>query len=330
MGVLDAATRATIQNNQSGVAAILSQTAPIGGSYVPTLLEQPINQYIDDISKGVDSSTFPIDLPLDGPHFILKAGTYARQNFTTIGTVNYQKDIKLPVPNNVMDHHMVAYSQEELGAVVGAALGGLNSAAQSFKKTGQIDAGQIGASTADAVAGGALGAGRDALNNALPGKSGSALEALAGLAVNDYLTILFKGPTYKKYSFEWKLAPRNKRESDLVRDLIVYLNNAMAPSFWFGTSIFGYPDIFLCAFSDKIRDYMYEFKPAVLDDFQVNYYGSGTPSFYHTGAPESVTIRMSFLELEFWLKGQFGKRYDSSITNNQGTTSQTTPSIGTR
>jgi len=216
MGVLDAATRATIQNNQSGVAAILSQTAPIGGSYVPTLLEQPINQYIDDISKGVDSSTFPIDLPLDGPHFILKAGTYARQNFTTIGTVNYQKDIKLPVPNNVMDHHMVAYSQEELGAVVGAALGGLNSAAQSFKKTGQIDAGQIGASTADAVAGGALGAGRDALNNALPGKSGSALEALAGLAVNDYLTILFKGPTYKKYSFEWKLAPRNKRESDLV------------------------------------------------------------------------------------------------------------------
>ena len=49
------------------------------------------------------------------------------------------------------------------------------------------------------------------------------------------------------------------------------------------------------------------FKPAVIENFQVNYSPQGQPSFFgSTNAPTAVEIRMTLHEIEFWLQEDFG------------------------
>jgi hypothetical protein len=52
--------------------------------------------------------------------------------------------------------------------------------------------------------------------------------------------------------------------------------------------------------------YLYKFKPCVLENMAVNYTSSGAPAFYSsTGTPDTVELRLSFIEVEFWFNGQY-------------------------
>jgi hypothetical protein len=290
---LSADQLAQIQANQSNAeqptpTATALQTGTT--AYSPLLIEQQINQYIE-ANQQLDQLTFPQDLPENGPFINIQIGTYSRSGLQVTGAIDYNRKIKLPIPNALVDSHQVAYEQKELGATVGAAVQGLT----GFKGQPASPTSQAQSSTLQQVTSG--------ITQGLAGATGfdgvaGAASALTGLAINDYLTILFKGPTYKKFDFEWLLSARNAQESAVIYNIIMTLNNAMAPSLGIGSFIFGYPDIFLCSFSDKVRDSMYEFKPAVLENFQVNWLGSGTPAFYNTGDPESVVIHASFLQVQ--------------------------------
>src|SRR5262249_18981769 len=49
---------------------------------------------------------------------------------------------------------------------------------------------------------------------ALGGGVGNSISALAGVAPNSFLTILFIGPEYKRYQFQWNFSPRSREESE--------------------------------------------------------------------------------------------------------------------
>jgi hypothetical protein len=85
----------------------------------------------------------------------------------------------------------------------------------------------------------------------------------------------------------------------------------MAPGLALSGAIFTFPKIFQISFSPN-PIYMYKFKPAVLEGLTVNYAPGGQPSFYRASGetdgqnpPEGLDIAMQFLELEYWLNGDF-------------------------
>ena len=178
---------------------------------------------------------------------------------------------KLPIPMRLTDSNAVDWSAEKLGFV-----GALSE--------GQVTQGILSA------------AGKAA------GTSGLYAQSLAGIAPNEFLTLLFKGPVYKKFSLSFMLSPNTPEMSKKLHEMILNFKNAQAPADL--GALFAYPSIFFIRFHGS--EYLFEFKPAVLESFTVDYAGAGVPAFYKgTGAPESYNLTMNFQEIEFWMSGDF-------------------------
>lgn len=232
-------------------------------------------------------------------YFQMRYAQYSRSdvdllkvNFNTVGSVY----LPLPVAGMV-DSHEVDYTEQELGLAGSGIQAGKNVASGG----GAIDSllgglGRLGIEGADALTGGA---------------AGNVTNALLGLTPNNFMTILLKGPRYKRHEFTWKLFPRNYSEADTINKIIIEINNKMAVSLAAGQMLYRFPHIFWCAYTPNPK-YLYKMKPAVLESFSANYAPAGPPSFYHgrtngdyENPPESVELRARFVELEFWLEGQF-------------------------
>ena len=199
-------------------------------------------------------------------------------------------DISLPLPTQGMvDNHEVEYEEVELG-IVGAGA----TAAQNIAGGGSFwgGVGQV--------------LGQTALNSTDNSQLGGLAQALLGVAPNKFMTILLKGPKYKRHSFTWRLVPSSKAESDTIRDIILRMNNAMAVGLAFGGLLWDFPYIWYIQYKPD-ASYLYKFKPMVLESLSANYVPSGTPAFYPTpnAVPEAVELRANFLELEYWLRNQF-------------------------
>lgn len=143
---------------------------------------------------------------------------------------------------------------------------------------------------------------------------------IIGLAPNFYQTIMFDRPEYKRHELAFELAPRNYDESVMIRDIIMFINNHMAPD-WQSQNVgilFVFPDIVQVTFKPN-NGFTYKLKPAVVERFHINYAGGEKKAFYHDAAtavrtrgqgvgnnpPESVEIKMLLLEIEYWTAGQF-------------------------
>lgn len=143
--------------------------------------------------------------------------------------------------------------------------------------------------------------------------------ATVGLAPNYYYTIIFDRPEFKRHELSFRLAPRNYQESVQIRNIIMEINNRMAPGiFGFGSSwaaTFTFPDVVQVTLRPN-AGFLFKFKPAVIESIAINYAGSGgKKAFYHDGGvagtgagnnpPESVEFTLHILETEYWLKDQF-------------------------
>ena len=140
----------------------------------------------------------------------------------------------------------------------------------------------------------------------------------AGFNLNKFKSVLLQAPTFKRHDFVWKLSPKNFAESNLINQIANTLKFSMAPPVVGAVAnlAFKFPYIFDIYFDGNYR-YMYGFKPSVIESLDVDYSGGNQqPSLYYNGAPESVVISMSLLEIEVWDQTDYGRWYD----NNQFTT----------
>lgn len=255
--------------------------------------------------------TFPSDLISadEARNFYISIGfvKYHRRSLFENGRVMFTDGIHLPIPNNLTDMNAVVYSEEELGVAMGL--------------------GVEAASTMGSVPGalGALGAGAaaDAAKKFLAANSTDGMQkgvelALqqAGLALNPFLNVMFKAPTFKSHSFTWKLSPSNASETETLRRIVAVVKKNMYPGFGgdigafskFGISgtvggsmVLSYPSLALIKLFPADQ-YLYEFKPCVITSMIVNFTPSGMPSFFNsTKAPAEVSITINFKEIEYWL-----------------------------
>ena len=217
--------------------------------------------------------------------------------------------LPLPVGSSLQDTQDVKYSEYKFGPGYGTFGNQVGPGIADSVKTGELKLPSL-ADAATGLARTAAGIGLAGVDqSSILGPVAKAAEAFAGLAVNQFYTILLDGPTYKRYSLTFNLAPHSEVESGLIRDIIRRLRLAAAPGLTAAGLMWSFPELVQCVFipqGDPVDTYMYRFKPAVLDSVSAQYAPNGeSAAFYKTGAPESVRLTLNFQEIEYWIRDNF-------------------------
>lgn len=287
---------------------------------------------IENYRQGLTSIN-NFQFPADRPKFYtsIKIMTYSRRDLMTMNVdLNTNEQIILPVPFALTDTHGVSYTEEPFGAFLGSTtnhvvqsgIGALSTAMTA--KNGIQELGDNIKNNADKIGEAALGVTAASVTDNF-NYARQAAGALAGLSPNQFFTILLKGPQYKRHNMQWHLSPRNASESRAIKQIIARLNNSMAPGLVLGGAMFNFPKVFQLAFYPNYN-YLYKFKPAILENMQIEYAPNGLPAFYHSyerynpesSPPESVKITCQFLELEYWLHNDFKPEAASPYDTNGG------------
>jgi thymidylate synthase len=270
--------------------------------------------------KDNNSNISQLKFPLITPKYYmrLEISNYDRSNLFELN-FNTTSTIILPMPNQLVDNHSVTYDEEQLGVTAGnigniggATVKSIYNNSDSLTDKLQQLINQIsninitGGETASAAVIAARATLKAELVKLFPKGAEGAINALSGYSPNEFFTVLLKGPSYKKYTFVWGFYPKNKKESDQIKNIYYTLNNAMAVRYALGGAFWGFPSVFRLSYFPNSQ-YLNKFKPAVLRDLQINFAPGGSPAFFagETNPPEAVIITATFEEMEYWLAGDF-------------------------
>jgi hypothetical protein len=254
--------------------------------------------------------------------------------------------VLLPIPSNIQDGNAISTKSSNLNSIAGAALGGVIDVMESGKALGS------GKDFGTALGSAALGLVQNTVNSVggLAGGQGFVTRSLASKAIgilganvtadeilarqqgeilNPNMELLFSGPTLRTFRFKFKMTPRNGDESLEVKRLIRCLKKNMAPKVK-GTNIRNTPNdigdnanntTFLKTpnvFELRYRSgkgnhqFLHKFKQCFLESISVNYTADGTYATYKNGEPVSMTMDLTFKEIE--------PIYDIDYDQDPGTT----------
>ena len=86
--------------------------------------------------------------------------------------------------------------------------------------------------------------------------------------------------------------------SNTLLDIIKECKKAALPSIGSAWGLQKYPKIALVSL--KPEKYLFKLKPCAIISVQVDYNGSGTPSFFKNGAPTIINLTMQLKEIQLW------------------------------
>ena len=285
---------------------------------------QPVNRNQPVTNYG--RNTFPSNPnELDDHHMTL---TVIRYRYRNRSNDVRQKDllgsIVLPLPPNLATSYQSRYNNEALGVAGHAGARGGEAFRQGFDRNG-VSGGitalkdRIAAVEKSELQRGLLSLGVEFLESevgplvtSLVGGLGAGVATIgaqraftgalagAGIARNPHEAILFQGVEFRDHRFNWKLVPRNRQDSDAIREIIYVLKHALLPSYAGGNHFFEYPHMFEIDFSRSLRDYLFDIGPSFLVSMNVDYHGEGISQYVdHDGvnrAPVSVLLSLQFAE----------------------------------
>lgn len=318
----------TIQSTGVGIAPALEPAGPerIGNDRVDTA-------FSNDINGSSSKRKFPVDLGEQ---------TYFELSFYEL--VRGQVDQKimdnpifpviiLPVPANLAEAFGMRYNDVEIGAVLGhlaksESTNDVIRAARGVASQG-INPGTIGALkkgvkelVSGTAANGAFGAdlakiaGRGVVKSMDDG-AGALIDQLIGGVPNPNLSLMFQGHGFRSFNFNWRLSPRNIRESGVLNDIIIHIKKCIHPGK--DGLFFTFPLVAQIRLviggrgSEFIR-----FKKGVIESFNVNYTPNGVPAFFSaTNMPVEVEISLSFKEMELFTREDF-VGWESEQLNGEG------------
>ena len=262
--------------------------------------------------------SFPKDIK-DTAYIHMRFAKYVRRSINDQPFFEPQNSIRLTLPDELADNMSVTYDTTSLGSLVGAGieaagnLPGLSVAnpVESIRRifqSGAGVAGGIGVAAGQAALATLGRSQRGGVGGFIAGQAASAvsgLSALTGITPNPYQTVLFKSPNFKKHRFSWKFIPRNKDESNDIEFIIRLFKYHMLPGISIaGGLFFSYPEILQIKLFPADQ-YLYKFKPCVVDNVTVNYAPGGLSFYKNTGAPVAVSMAITLQEIEIWTKADF-------------------------
>ena len=117
--------------------------------------------------------------------------------------------------------------------------------------------------------------------------------------------MLFNNVTLRNFRFQFKLTPRNEKESEQVKLIIRAFKRNMAAQAQGGVVGSGNfflktPNVFKLRYRTgrKNHPFLNRFKQCFLTDMQTTYTGEGVYSTYDDGTPVSMLLDLSFKEIQ--------------------------------
>ena len=200
--------------------------------------------------------------------------------------------IGLTMPNSIKVAYNASWEEVDMGVVGGAILNGLDgqTTLNTYNETLKRGGLQVGLQGAEG-----LGA---------PAKS--IYEKSQRRMFNNHAALLFKGMSFREFQMNWKLYPKSQAESDGLREILFQIKYAMHPE-TSGTSamlseFFQYPQNFIIGFYAPGLHWLFRTSPCALISMEVEYNGSGAPSFFPNSEPTCVDLSLHFKENEILTK----------------------------
>jgi hypothetical protein len=272
-------------------------------------LSSVLNQIIKENKEGFRTDITNLDqnirIPEDlGEFYIsMRFEKYQRRSITESPRYVPVTGIRLPLPEELNDNLSMNYNTENLGTFLGSGIETFN----TIKENGPITE-ETGKAVFETTLSG-LGAFRNRIldiQNKLTGLNvRAAIEAYSGLTFNEYQVVLFKSPNFKKHRFSWRLVPKNEKESNNIANLIKIFKYCASPGLQGQTGfLFEFPEILRVSLHPQTQ-YLYEFKPCVVENISINYAPNGLSFYKSTKAPVAVDFAISLQEVELWTKRDF-------------------------
>lgn len=278
-------------------------------------------------NNNVNSSALVFPTTRSKYHLEMQIMDYDRADMFKLN-INPTSKIILPMPDKIIDPNPVGYTEQDLGIMAGTAahFGGAgikkgiegvqNAMSGGDAQKSLNDVGSAFGSLGALFGAAGVGALLSGVDNSIFGgafqnasnQTKAAVSALAGYSPNQFFTVLFTGPQYKRYSFSWLLMPKNKQESNIIQKMYYKIQESRAPGKALGGLFWKYPKVFRLGYHPNSK-YLNKFKPAVLADFTADFAPRSMVSFFKgsgdensiDNAPEAVMFHCSFIELEYWL-----------------------------
>ena len=295
------------------------------------------NNKIPDPFNGLGLS-FPGDLDTLNHYVTFRA--YETKGLGTdllqaggFGTKINGGSIRLPLPASLSTDYNPEYTVGTLGPgasgealsaadraiygnndVPGAAAAGAALAAAGLGGVGSLAGSLIGK-----VAGAAPGV-ADAIKGAAgaTGDTGAAaLKIAAGLAQNPHKVVLFTGVNFREHQFSWRLSPRNRAESNAIKQIIDMFTYYAHPEYVAGSLFFKYPEFFEISFNHP--EYLFKLLPSVCKDVRVNYHSQGYAAYVRDfdgggpPAPAEIELSLTFQETEIITKSTLWGQMNTSL-----------------
>ena len=249
------------------------------------------------------------------------------------------RTIILPIPSNVQDGNTVQYEDSRLNGLTGA----VATAASDFSNMSMNNLGTDFAALAERFGNnvGGMGVAQDLFNKFIVSSAAgvvggnvsinSLLAREQGIIFNPNMELLFNGPTLRSFRFQFKMTPRNEKESQEVKQIIREFKRSMAPKVTttqsgdeLGTNnlFLRTPDVFELTYKQGNGEHKFlnRFKQCALQDISVNYTAEGNYATYNDGTPVSMIMDLTFKELE--------PVYDTDYYEDKSTNTQAPGGVG--
>ena len=127
------------------------------------------------------------------------------------------------------------------------------------------------------------------------------LSRQTGLTLNPNLELLFRSPTLRNFSFQYKFSPRSADEGIVVKRIINFFKRSMVPKKNNGGGFFlTSPDVFMLQYLHKGQPHtsLNRFKTCALKTCDVNYAPDGTYATFPDGVMHSYVMTLGFTEID--------------------------------
>ena len=218
-----------------------------------------------------------------------------RTEGTPIGAVT------LPIPGGISDKNAVDWNMNEMNAAQIAAsqlvkefLGkGGEATAEKAQAMFETASKNDGVEVKKALA--------NMFTESLTGTS-NILARTEGMVLNPNMELLFKGPSLRPFTFQYKVSPREERESMMLLKIIRMFKQSMLPQRSKSSLFLKAPNTYKLQFQSphgaKTHRFLPKIKECALLDFSVNYTPDGNYMTYDNSSMVSYEISFSFKELE--------------------------------
>ena len=267
---------------------------------------------IDNAAKGKFSTfVFPEDY---SPNlcFRLDFLEFNRQNVFAPIKADPKATFVFPLPAAISVGQGVSYSETELGITGEAEARVRTNVDKSFKTYGDL---------VETVINEATGLGGSALfRGALGTDVGKAASLALGFIPNPHLAAIFSGVSRRKFSFSIKFAPRTKRESETLQNILDHIRSYILPAMSDNFVTLDYPHEVAISFSEagsslveggegkSPLDRIFKFKRCICENVTINVNDQAGQSFFEDYAPTHTTVNFEFSEVQIQVANDYGKQ----------------------